>query len=53
MMPNEGDVLHKYTAYEDPAFFKITIEERHAEQLMRRNLDEESRSEVIYRVLKD
>jgi len=53
MLPNEDDILHKYSAYEDPAFFRITLENRHAEQLIRRNLDEESRMEVVYRVLKD
>jgi len=31
----------------------IFIEKRHATHLAKRNLDEESRLEVIYRVLKD
>jgi hypothetical protein len=40
-------------AYEEPPFFNIFIEKRHADQLERMNLDSESRLEVIYRVLKD
>jgi hypothetical protein len=53
MMPDEGDVIEKYGPKDDPSFFNIFIEKRHADQLQRRNLDEESRLEVIYRVLKD
>ena len=38
---------------EDPPFFNIFIEKRHAYMLSKPSLDEESRLEVFYRVLKD
>ena len=38
---------------DDPAFFNLFIEKRHAEHLAKKDIDEESRLEVIYRVLKD
>jgi hypothetical protein len=31
MMPAEGDTLHKYGVTEEPAFFNIFIEKRHAD----------------------
>lgn len=34
-------------------FSNIFIEQRHADMLQKRNLDQESRLEVIYRILKD
>ena len=34
-------------------FSNLFVEKRHADQLARVNLDDESRSEVIYRILKD
>jgi len=51
LQPN--DFLKHGKPYDDPPFFNIFIEKRHADQLSRMNLDNESRLEVIYRVLKD
>jgi hypothetical protein len=31
MLPNERDTLHKYDATDEPAFFNIFIEKRHAD----------------------
>ena len=46
--------LEKRTRFdEEPAFFNIFVESRHADRLENKDIDEESRMEVIYRILKD
>lgn len=47
------ETLHLCNPKEDPPFFNIFIEKRHAENLQKPSLDDESRLEVIYQVLKD
>lgn len=42
-----------YQPHEDPAFFDLQIEKRHAEHLGKKLLDKETRLQVIYRILKD
>jgi len=42
-----------FKTIDDPAFFQIFIEKRHADHLSKKDIDEESRLEVIYRVLKN
>ena len=37
----------------DPAFFGVRVERKHVERLSKKDIDEESRLEVIYRILKD
>lgn len=47
---------HKFTVYrphEDPAFFNIFLEKKHADHLANKDLDDESRLHVIYHVLKE
>lgn len=39
--------------HEDPAFFEVLVEKRHAEHLAAKVLDEESKMQVMYRILKD
>ena len=38
---------------EDPDFFALFIEKRHADHLQRKMHDKESRLEIMYRVIKD
>ena len=45
--------LHSCKFLMSDIFSNILIEQRHANQLSKKNLDDESRLEVIYRVLKD
>lgn len=42
-----------YRPHDDPAFFNIFIEKKHADHLARKDLDDESRLHVIYHVLKE
>lgn len=51
LQPDE--VLERFAPDEDPPFFNILVEKRHAHMLQHPSLDKESRLEVIYRVLKD
>jgi hypothetical protein len=46
----------RYTLYqpqEDPAFFDIFVEKEHIDHLANKDLDFESRLQVIYQILKD
>ena len=45
--------LTVYQPHDEPAFFDLTIEKRHAHHLSKKTLDKESRLQVIYRILKD
>ena len=45
--------VQKHRDTKEPACFSILVEQRHAERLESKDLDEESRLEVMYRVLKD
>lgn len=47
----EQPVIYKPSM--DPAFFNIFLDYRHADRLARKDIDDESRLEVIYRILKD
>ena len=49
----EGKQFAVYRPRQDPAFFNIFVEKRHADHLANKDLDDESRLEVVYRVLKD
>ena len=42
-----------YQHTEEPAFFDLAVEKRHCDHLGKKNLDKESRLQVIYRILKD
>ena len=42
-----------YQPHEQAAFFDILVEKRHVENLSKDRLDEESKLQVIYRILKD
>ena len=42
-----------YQPDQQPAFFDLLVEKRHVDNLAADNLDEESRLQVIYRILKD
>ena len=42
-----------YQPHNEPAFFDLQIEKRHAEHLGKKLLDKETRLQVIYRILKD
>lgn len=42
-----------YRPSEDPSFFNIFVDAKHIEHLAKKDMDDESRLEVIYRVLKD
>ena len=42
-----------YQPTEEPAFFDLSVEKRHCDHLGKKNLDKESRLQVIYRILKD
>ena len=48
-----GDSIQLYRENETPAFFDILIERRHADRLEKKDIDDESKLEVIYRILKD
>lgn len=37
----------------DPAFFNIFVEKKHADHLAQKDLDSESRLQVIYHILKE
>ena len=37
----------------DAAYFNILVERRHADRLEKKDIDEESKLEVTYRILKD
>jgi hypothetical protein len=49
----DGNEIQIYRPTKDPAFFNILIERRHAERLEHKDLDHESRLEVVYRILKE
>jgi hypothetical protein len=42
-----------YRPHNDPAFFDIFVEKEHIDHLANKDLDIESRLQVIYRILKD
>ena len=42
-----------YQPHEEPAYFDVNVERRHAEHLGKKVLDEESKMQVVYRILKD
>jgi hypothetical protein len=45
--------LQQFRTSQDPLFFNLFVEQRHMEHLERKDIDEESRLEVVYRILKD
>ena len=49
----ENDYKLVYQPHEEPAYFDINVEKRHAEHLGKKVLDEESKMQVVYRILKD
>lgn len=49
----EGKKYAVYRPHHDPAFFSIFVEREHADHLAKKDLDDESRLQVIYHVLKD
>jgi hypothetical protein len=48
-----GDSIQLYRENDNPAFFNVLIERRHADRLEKKDIDDESRLEVVYRILKD
>ena len=42
-----------YQPDDEPAFFNMFVEERHTEHLAKKDTDEESRLQIIYRIMKD
>ena len=42
-----------YQPDDEPAFFNMFVEERHTEHLANKDTDEESRLQIIYRIMKD
>lgn len=49
----KGKQYTVYRPHDDPAFFNIFVEKKHADHLARKDLDDESRLHVIYHVLKE
>ena len=42
-----------YQPHEEPAFFNITVEQRHLDHMNKKDIDEESHIAVVYQILKD
>jgi hypothetical protein len=49
----DGNEIQIWRPSKDPAFFNILIEQRHADRLEKKDIDNESRLEVVYRILKE
>jgi len=46
-------LLEEINPCSDAAYFNIVVERRHADRLEKKDIDEESKLEVTYRILKD
>ena len=42
-----------YQPHDEPAFFDLQVEKRHAEHLGKKLIDKETKLQVVYRILKD
>lgn len=52
-MIRSGSEQLVYQPRGDPAFFSITVEQRHLDHMMAKDIDDESHIQVVYQVLKD
>ena len=49
----DGNEIQIWRPTKDPAFFNLLLERRHADRLEKKDIDHESKLEVVYRILKD